>query len=65
MSNRNLLTHIEASRSSQVREMHEIFDEILRKQPTRKVSKLKEIFKISLALIHGKDGVAELTSLIE
>ena len=31
----------------------------------RKVSKLKEIFKIFLSLIHDKDIVSKLTAMIE
>ena len=41
------------------------FDQILWKQPTRLVSKLKEFFKSFLALIHDKGVVTELTKLIE
>ena len=48
-----------------VREMSEIFDQLFRKQLERKVSKLKEFFKICLSLIHDKDVVTKLTSLTE
>ena len=47
-----------------VREMHEISDQLFRKKPTEKVSKLKEFFKSLLLLIHDKDVVAKLTSLV-
>ena len=45
--------------------MPESFDQILRNKPTRKVSKLQDFFKSCLALIHDKDGVAELSTLKE
>ena len=47
----------QASTYGKVREMSERFDQILRKQPTRKVSKLKEFCKSCLALIRDKDVV--------
>ena len=45
--------------------MPEIFEQILMKQPMKKVSKLKYFFKICLVLIHDRDVVTELTNLIE
>ena len=45
--------------------MPERFDQILRNQPMRKASKLKDFFKSCLELIHDKYVVAKLTTLIE
>ena len=45
--------------------MPEIFEQLIRKLHTKKVSKLKEIFKSCLALIHDKDAVTDLKTLIE
>ena len=45
--------------------MLEKFEKSLRKQPLKRVSNLKEIFKRFLALIHDRDDVAELRVLIE
>ena len=45
--------------------MPEGFEQLIRKKPMKKVSKLKEFFKICLALINDKDVVVELTTLIE
>ena len=45
--------------------MPEIFEQLIRRIPTKKVSKIKEFFKICLALIHDKDVVMELVALIE
>ena len=45
--------------------MPERFDQLLRKQPTWKVSKLKELFKILLELIQYKYVVTELKYFIE
>ena len=55
----------QASTYGQVREIPERFDQILKKKPTRKVSKLKYFFKSCLALILNKDVVSELRILIE
>ena len=49
----------------QVRAMPEIFEQLIRRPPTKKVSKLKEFFKSCLALIHDKYDVIELEKLIE
>ena len=40
-------------------------EQLLKKPPMKKFSKLKEFFKIFLALIHDKDVVTELEALIE
>ena len=53
------------STSGQVRSMPERFEQLIRRSPMKKVSKLKEFFKSCLALINDKDVVAELTALIE
>ena len=53
-----------ASTSRKVREMSKRFDQIIRKQPMRKVSKLQKNFKSCLTLIHDKDDVAELIALM-
>ena len=45
--------------------MPEIFEQLIRRPPTKKVSKLKEFFKIFLPLIYDKDVVSESTTLIE
>ena len=45
--------------------MPERFDQMFWKQPTGKVSKLKEFFKSCLALIQDKYVVEKLTALIE
>ena len=45
--------------------MPEIFEQLLRKQPMKKVSKIKEFFKSCLALIHDRYVVADLITLIE
>ena len=42
--------------SEKVRAMPKLFEQLIRKPPMKKVSKLKEIFKICLALIHDKDA---------
>ena len=55
----------QASTFGQVKVMLERFEQFLRNQPLKKVSKLKEFFKSCLALIHDKDAVTELTTLIE
>ena len=46
-------------------EMLERFDQLFRKEPVEKVSKLKEFFKSCLAIIQDKDVVAEFIALIE
>ena len=51
--------------SGQVRAMPEIFEQLIRRSTTKKVSKLKDFFKSCLALIHDKYIVTELTKLIE
>ena len=53
------------STSGQVRAMPKIFEQLIRRPPTKTVSKLKEFFKSCLALIHEKYVVTELTALIE
>ena len=53
------------STSGRVKTMPKRFEELIRKTPMEKVSKLKEFFKIFLALINDKDVVVELTSIIE
>ena len=45
--------------SGQIKVMPEIFEQLLRKQPLKKVSKLKEFFKSYLSLINVKDAFAE------
>ena len=45
--------------------MPKIFEQLIRRLPTKRVSKLKDFFKSCLALIHDKDVVTEFTSLIE
>ena len=45
--------------------MPEGFEQLIRKKPMKKVSKLKYFFKNCLALINDKDVVAELAALIE
>ena len=45
--------------------MPERFEQLIKKSPMKKVSKLKEFFKSCLALINDKDDVTELTTLIE
>ena len=54
----------QTSKSRQVKQMAERIEKLLRKQPMKKVSKIKEFFKSCLALIHDKDVVVELKSLI-
>ena len=49
----------------QVRAIPERFEQLIRKPPMKKVSNIKEFFKNCLTLIHDKDVVTELTSLIE
>ena len=46
------------STSRQVRAMPEIFEQLIRRPPTKNVSKLKKFFKSYLALVHDKDDVA-------
>ena len=53
------------STSVQVIVMLEIFEQLIKRPPTKKVSKLKDFFKSCLALIYDKDVVIELTALIE
>ena len=45
--------------------MPKIFEPLLTKQPMTKVSKIKDFFKSCLALIHDREAVAELTTLIK
>ena len=45
--------------------MPERFEQLVRRKITKKVSKLKEIFKKKFTLIHDKDVVIELTTLID
>ena len=49
----------------QLRAILERFEQLFKKQPTEKVSKLKYFFKIFLSLIRNKDVVAKLTTLVE
>ena len=51
--------------SGQINTIPKRFKNLLRKQPMQKVSKLKDFFKICLAIISDKNVVAELTTLIE
>ena len=53
------------STSGQVKTMLERFEQLIRKPPMKKVSKLKEFFKSCLALINDKYNVAKLKTLIE
>ena len=53
------------STSGQVRDMPKIFEQLIRRPPTKKVSKLKEFLKSCLELIHEKYVIVELTTLIE
>ena len=55
----------QSSTSGHVRAIPESFEQLIRRPPTKKVSKLKEFFKSCLALIHDKYVVTELTTLIE
>ena len=48
------------STSGQLRAMPEQFEQLIRKLPMKKVSKLKDFFKICLALTNDKGVVAEL-----
>ena len=41
------------------------FEQLIKKPPMKKVSKLKEFFKSCLSLINDKYVVVELTTLIE
>ena len=41
----------------QVQAMPEIFEQLIKRSPTKNVSKLKQIFKSCLALIHDKDAI--------
>ena len=54
----------QASTYGQVNVIPERFEELLRKQPLKKVSNLKYFFKSCLALINDKDVVVELKTLI-
>ena len=45
--------------------MPKIFEQLIKRPPTKKLSKLKDVFKSCLALIHDKDVVGVLTTLIE
>ena len=51
--------------SGQVKEILKIFEQLIRKHPLKKASKLKEFFKNFLSLIHDRDVVAKLTTLKE
>ena len=55
----------QSSISRQLSYMPERYEKLIRRIPTKKVSKLKEFFKSGLALIHEKDVVVELKTLIE
>ena len=51
---------VDANQSStygQINTMSELFEQLIKKQPMKNVSKLKEIFKICLTLINDKDVV--------
>ena len=45
--------------------MHKRFEQLLWKELIKRVSKLKEIFKMFLALIYDGDVFTKLTTLIE
>ena len=62
---KDLFDSNQPSTSGQVRAMPERFEQLNRNPPTKKVSKLKDVFKICLALIHDKYAIAKLTTLIE
>ena len=49
----------------QLRAMPERYEQLIKRLPTKKVSKLKEFFNFFLSLIHDKDVVTGLTTLIE
>ena len=49
--------------SGEFRAMPKTFEQLIKNPPMKNVSKLKEFFKICLALIHDRDGVAVLTTL--
>ena len=51
--------------SGKVRDMPEIFEQLIRRSPAKKVSKLKEFLNFFLALFHEKYVVTELKTLIE
>ena len=53
------------STPGQVRAMPELFEQLIRRPPMKKVSKVKDFFKSCLELIHDKDVVTEFTTLIE
>ena len=53
------------STSGQVIVMPKRFEQLIRKPPMKKVSKIKDLFKRFLALIHDKDADAEFPALIE
>ena len=46
-------------------EMPQIFEQLFQIKPTEKVNKLKNFFKICLALIEDKDAMEELSTLVE
>ena len=50
------------STSGQVRAMPKIFEQLIGRAPMKKVSKLKDFFKTSLALIHDKYDVTKLAT---
>ena len=52
------------STSREVKTMPKRFEQLIRKAPMKKVSKLKYFFKSCLALISDKYVLAELTTLI-
>ena len=63
-SEKALLIPINIDIWTNIRGMPKIFEQLIKKLPMKKVSKLKEFFKICLALIHDKDVVAKLVALI-
>ena len=62
---RDLVDTNQPSTSGHVRAIPERFEQLIRKSPMKKVSKVKYIFKSCLPLIHDKDDVMELIALIE
>ena len=45
--------------------MPKIFEQLIRRLPTKKVLNFKDVFEIFLALIHDKYDFVEFSSLIE
>ena len=53
------------SNEGPILEMPQGFEQLFQRKPTKKVSKLKDLFKSGLALISDKDVVVELSTLVE